>query len=358
MRAAGAPGRRLIRLYPRAWRVRYGMEMEALLESSPPDRRARLDLVRGAIDAHLTLPDDTPGKVGIGAALIGGAAWTIAAVASLGAPAPPDWPGYLAETLPLGVVGALAILLAAVAAARPAWSANALPLESALVAVVVGHGLWAVALGAAWLGGPYGAITAIATALAALATVWLGIALMRVGLHPVGEAVAVAGAVMLIPSPSAWLVSGTLWTGVGLWRVADGRAIGAGGATGAATVAIGLVLTVAACGAGPSPSPAPAPANGLGVRIDIVAEAIEFQPAAVTIPSGTDFVVHLDNRDDGVPHNVALLADANFTTTLAKGEIVTGPAVVDLAIAGLIPGRYRLMCEVHPNMLVDLSVEP
>ncbi|MGK2849311.1 MAG: cupredoxin domain-containing protein [Candidatus Limnocylindrales bacterium] len=121
-----------------------------------------------------------------------------------------------------------------------------------------------------------------------------------------------------------------------------------------------LVLTAAACGAAPSPSPSPSPglASAPSVRIDLVAANIEFQPAAVAIPAGTDFVVHLDNRDAGVPHNVALLADANFTTTLAKGEIVNGPAVVDLAIAGLIPGSYRLMCEVHPNMVADLTVEP
>ena len=117
-----------------------------------------------------------------------------------------------------------------------------------------------------------------------------------------------------------------------------------------------IALVVAACG--PSPSPSPAPATEPDVRIDLIAEAIAFQPGAVAIPAGRDFVVRLDNRDAGVPHNVALLADANFSTTLAKGEIVTGPAVVDLAIAGLIPGRYRLMCEVHPNMLVDLTVQP
>lgn len=117
-----------------------------------------------------------------------------------------------------------------------------------------------------------------------------------------------------------------------------------------------LALTAAACGSAPSPSPAPA--IGPGVRIDLVAVNIDFQPGAVAIPAGTDFVVHLDNRDPGVPHNVVLLAGANFTTTLAKGEIVNGPAVVDLAVAGLIPGSYRLMCEVHPNMLVDLTVEP
>jgi len=119
-----------------------------------------------------------------------------------------------------------------------------------------------------------------------------------------------------------------------------------------------LVLTAAACGSAPSPSPSTGPAIGPGVRIDLVAVNIEFQPGAVAIPAGTDFVVRLDNRDAGIPHNVVLLADANFTTTLAKGEIVNGPSVVDLAVAGLIPGSYRLMCEVHPNMVADLTVEP
>lgn len=355
MGSSRAPGRRLLRLYPRAWRDRYGAEMAALLESTAPDFRARVDLVRGALDAHLSRADAAPGRIGIAAALVAGAAWTIIAVASLGAPAPPDWPGYLVETLPLAAIGASAILVAAIAAARPAWSANGLPLEFGLVAVVVGHGFWVVALCLAVFGGPYGAITAVASSLAAIATAWLGIALMRAGLHPIGEAVAVAGAVLLVPSPSAWLVSGALWTGIGLWRAADGRALGTGGASG---LSIGLFLVLVVAGCGSAPSPSPGPVIGPGVRIDLVAVNIEFQPGAVAIPAGTDFVVHLDNRDAGVPHNVALLADANFTTTLAKGEIVTGPAVVDLAIAGLIPGSYRLMCEVHPNMLVDLTVEP
>ncbi|MGK2849310.1 MAG: hypothetical protein ACSLFN_00100 [Candidatus Limnocylindrales bacterium] len=224
MGSSRAPGRRLLRLYPRAWRDRYGVEMAALLESTAPDFRARIDLVRGALDAHLSRADAAPGRIGIAAALVAGAAWAIIAVASLGAPAPPDWPGYLVETLPLAAIGASAILVAAIAAARPAWSANGLPLESGLVAVLVGHGFWVVALCLAVFGGSYGAITAVASSLAAIATAWLGIALMRAGLHPTGEAVAVAGAVLLIPSPSAWLISGALWSGIGLWRAADGRA--------------------------------------------------------------------------------------------------------------------------------------
>jgi hypothetical protein len=44
---------RLVRLYPRRWRDRYGPELEALLEDSGAGVRSAADLVRGALDAHL-----------------------------------------------------------------------------------------------------------------------------------------------------------------------------------------------------------------------------------------------------------------------------------------------------------------
>lgn len=42
----------LVRLYPRAWRERYGPEFMALLEEQPLTLRSVLDIVRGALDAH------------------------------------------------------------------------------------------------------------------------------------------------------------------------------------------------------------------------------------------------------------------------------------------------------------------
>jgi hypothetical protein len=43
---------RLLRLYPRSWRARYGAELGSLLEERPPRLADRLDLIRGAFDAH------------------------------------------------------------------------------------------------------------------------------------------------------------------------------------------------------------------------------------------------------------------------------------------------------------------
>lgn len=210
-------GTRLLRAYPRWWRDRYADEMSALLEARPPDLGARIDLLRGAFDAHLRGAGSPPGGV-VAAALIAGGVWTIAGVASMGAPMSPDWPFYLATTMPLVFVGAVAILIASIGVARQAWASSGPGLEVAVVAVVVGHLAWAGALALATLGGPYGAITAIAQSVAAIATVGLGLVLLRARVHPVGEAVLVAGGVFLLPTPASWLVAGALWTGIGLWR--------------------------------------------------------------------------------------------------------------------------------------------
>ncbi len=107
--------------------------------------------------------------------------------------------------------------------ARRAWASNGLSLELALVATVVGHLAWAAALGLAIVGGPYGAVTAIAQSMAAIATVGLGVVLLRARVHPVGEAVLLAGCLFLLPTPAAWLVAGAIWTGIGLWQSAATR---------------------------------------------------------------------------------------------------------------------------------------
>jgi hypothetical protein len=43
----------LLRLYPRAWRRRYEGEFAAVLEQNPTSCRLVLDIILGAIDAHL-----------------------------------------------------------------------------------------------------------------------------------------------------------------------------------------------------------------------------------------------------------------------------------------------------------------
>jgi len=52
----------LLRLYPAAWRARYGEEFAALLEDCRPTALALLDVFLGALDAHIT-PFDADGRI-------------------------------------------------------------------------------------------------------------------------------------------------------------------------------------------------------------------------------------------------------------------------------------------------------
>ena len=51
----------LVRLYPRAWRQRYGPEMQELLDAEKPSLRTYVDLIAGAVDARLN-PQSTPAQ--------------------------------------------------------------------------------------------------------------------------------------------------------------------------------------------------------------------------------------------------------------------------------------------------------
>ena len=73
------------------------------------------------------------------------------------------------------------------------------------------------------------------------------------------------------------------------------------------------------------------------------------------VPPGVPVHLVLDNQDDGVPHDIALLG-IDGRTKLAATEIVIGPASTELDVPGLVPGAYQLWCEVHPMMVSRLAV--
>jgi hypothetical protein len=208
-RARGITGAGWLRLYPRDWRDRYEMEMLAVLESRPLDRRMRTDLIRGALDARLH--PRTPPSIPRAAAVVGGSAWIVAGLASALQPTAPDWPGFLLETVPIGVVGAIATAVVVVAIARRSGLEPPHGTDAALVIALIGFGLWIAALLVAAVGGPYGAVTGACQSIAAVATVAVGLLRWNAGDHPTGEIVLVAGAAMLIPNPLAWAVAGGAW---------------------------------------------------------------------------------------------------------------------------------------------------
>jgi hypothetical protein len=213
----------LLRLYPGAWRARYGDEMAALLEERQPDRRERLDLIRGALDAWLHPP--TPSLAPMLAALIGGGLWTVVAAAVLAQPAPPDWPGYLAEIVPIAVVAAVCLLVAATACVLRAGEARSRAIGFATGLVLVGHLTWIGMLGATHLGMVGGAPLAAAQALAMVGTIAVGLVLVRAHDEPIGFLLIAAPVAMLVPWTVTWPAFGAAWTAIGIvmWLDRAGR---------------------------------------------------------------------------------------------------------------------------------------
>ena len=118
------------------------------------------------------------------------------------------------------------------------------------------------------------------------------------------------------------------------------------------TIAAALVAGCAA--AGPTPPPVAAPV-GAAVEIRLVAQDIAFVPTAVGAPTGVPLHIVLDNQDDGIPHDIALFG-VDGATKLGATDIVAGPASAEMAVPGLVPGTYQLLCEVHPTMVSTLTV--
>jgi hypothetical protein len=185
--------------------------MLAMLEQLELGRQGRLDLVRGAIDARLHAPTRVPAF----AALVAGGLWTFAGAGVVAQPAPPDWPGYLLETLPLAIVaiaaGGLAIIGCWARRSDGAGRAGTFAVGLA----VIGQAAWFIALTAAWLGLGYGSAIAVAQGLGALGTLLVGLVLLRSNDEGLGALLVLAPALMLFAWPVAWLAFGLAWTLVG-----------------------------------------------------------------------------------------------------------------------------------------------
>jgi plastocyanin len=91
-----------------------------------------------------------------------------------------------------------------------------------------------------------------------------------------------------------------------------------------------------------------------GTVIQLSAQNIAYDQSAISAPAGAGFTIHFDNKDAGIPHNIAI-KDASGTEVF-KGEIITGPAQADYQVPALAAGTYTFVCSVHPNMTGTLTV--
>jgi cytochrome c oxidase subunit 2 len=104
-------------------------------------------------------------------------------------------------------------------------------------------------------------------------------------------------------------------------------------------------------------TPPPRPSGEAGATVDISALNVAFEQSEVRVPAGAGFRIVFDNKDAGIPHNVAIHRDSPTGEEVFKGEIFNGPGQRDYEVPELEAGTYAFVCTVHPNMTGTLIAE-
>lgn len=204
----------LLGLYPPAWRERYGDEVGAVLDTRPLRWSDQVDLLAGALDAWLH-----PARRSVVppiAALVGGGLWTVMAAAVLAQPAPPDWPGYLAEMLPLAFAASVALFVATIGCGLRTGDAGGRAAGLATLVTMIGFTAWSLAVLTEMAGGVALPILAAAQTVAMIGVVLVGSRLILGDDEPIGLLLVGGGVAMLIPWSVGWLLFGTTWTVIGI----------------------------------------------------------------------------------------------------------------------------------------------
>ena len=106
----------------------------------------------------------------------------------------------------------------------------------------------------------------------------------------------------------------------------------------------------------PSASGEPGASGGpAGPPVAVSAVNVAFEQSALTVTAGTPFQINFDNKDNGVPHNVAIHEGSPTGPEVFKGEIFSGPAQKTYDVPALTAGTYAFVCTVHANMTGTLT---
>lgn len=93
--------------------------------------------------------------------------------------------------------------------------------------------------------------------------------------------------------------------------------------------------------------------DGTSGEVTVVAESIAWDADCIDAVADQPLVITIDNRDDGVQHNLHLRDAPGRPTT----KLERGPVVQTLEVT-LPAGGYDYICDIHPNMLGTLRVAP
>ncbi len=123
------------------------------------------------------------------------------------------------------------------------------------------------------------------------------------------------------------------------------------------TASVGLAglaaLAVVGCGdtgGGDDPPVAGGCKVAEGGQVTLVADDVRWDTDCLEAEPGALTIV-VDNRDDGVNHNVHLPDHPTSPAT----ELELGPSRQELVVE-VEAGAYEFICDIHPNMLGTLTV--
>ena len=99
-------------------------------------------------------------------------------------------------------------------------------------------------------------------------------------------------------------------------------------------------------------------AAGAATTVNIAADNLAFDTGTITVPAGAEVTMVFDNRDEGVPHNVAVYDSPLRAEQIFVGEVIDGPAEITYTFtAPSEPGTYYFQCDIHPDMNGEFIVE-
>jgi plastocyanin len=99
-----------------------------------------------------------------------------------------------------------------------------------------------------------------------------------------------------------------------------------------------------------------------GQTVDVTALGIKFNRNEISVKTGGQVRVRLNNQDQDVEHNIAFYKSSTDLTPVATGSVGTrfvGPGVDDTAFDVPAVGEYFFRCDVHPQTMTgDFIVTP
>lgn len=87
-----------------------------------------------------------------------------------------------------------------------------------------------------------------------------------------------------------------------------------------------------------------------GPTVQVAADALKFDKAQLEVPADEAFELAFNNKDAGVPHNVAILQAQGSGEALVRTPLITGPKTSTTEVKPIPGGTYYFQCDVHPNM--------